>query len=109
MTTNNENKPIEDKPPYTLYYGTTKEKYTEFLLDRKITGSSGKVFLSSYYSAAEKIAKSKKGVPKVVKIDARMMHEDDYKFFLAENKKWFTKEIPVQYILFSKEDYEDEE
>jgi len=40
----------------------------------------------------------RRGKPVILKINARKMCEDGYRFYLSENKVWLTDFVPKEYI-----------
>jgi putative RNA 2'-phosphotransferase len=54
-----------------------------------------------HLSRAEEIAMAvgkRHGEPIVLCIAAKMMHEEEYKFYLSENKVWLVDKVSIKYI-----------
>ena len=84
-------------PPEVLYHGTA-EKYIESVRQQGILSKSRNyVHLSKDVQTAKKVG-SRHGRPVVLKIDAKGMYEEGYKFLLSANGIWQTKQVPVKFI-----------
>ncbi len=84
-------------PPDILYHGTA-EKFLESIKNSGLNrGSRTHVHLSTDYDTAINVGK-RHGKPIVLKIVAKKMNLDGYKFYLSENKVWLTKEVAKEYI-----------
>jgi putative RNA 2'-phosphotransferase len=85
-------------PPDILYHGTT-DKYLESILT---TGLQKQSRQHLHLSATEETARavgSRHGKPVILVINARLMHEAGFCFYLSENNVWLTDAVPVQYII----------
>ena len=89
---------LEEKtPPDVLYHGTA-EKYIESIKQNGIQKRTRRfVHLSITEQAALKVG-SRHGEPIVLKIDAKQMYSDGYKFYLSENGVWLTDNVPFKYV-----------
>ena len=86
----------EETPPDILYHGTA-EKYIESIKQNDIQKRTRQfVHLSITEQAALNVG-SRHGKPIVLKIDAKQMYSDGYKFFLSENGVWLTDNVPFKY------------
>jgi putative RNA 2'-phosphotransferase len=88
-------------PPDILYHGTS----TRFLSSIMKDGLKSMKRQYTHLSQTEKIALTvgkRHGNPIVLRIDAKKMYEEGYKFYLSENKVWLVEEVPVKYIKISK-------
>lgn len=87
----------EKEPPDVLYHGTA----TRFLESiRKLglkAGSRHHVHFSQDISTAIAVGK-RYGTPVVLEIQARRMHQQGFKFLLAENSVWLTKAVPAEFL-----------
>jgi len=92
----------EATPEHALYHGTTMERL------EKIEASGGlkpmsrhHVHLSADQPTAEIVARRWKGEqPCILKIDAKRMIRNGFKFFLSENGVWLTDSVPMEYVNF---------
>ena len=86
-------------PPDILYHGTA----TRFINSIELSGlksmSRLHVHLSKDYETAINVGK-RHGEPIVLEIDAKRMHDDNYKFYLSDNGVYLTEFIPTNYIKF---------
>ncbi len=84
-------------PPEYLYHGTA----TKFVVDIFKQGLKKQnrqhVHLSSDIETATKVG-SRHGFPKVLKILAKNMYDDGYKFYLSENGVYLTDNVPKKYL-----------
>ena len=89
---------IETEPPTILYHGTAA-KYLSSILEKGIEKRSRQyVHLSDTYDTAVNVGK-RHGNPVVIEINAKMMFNDGYKFYLSENKVWLTDYVPIKYLI----------
>lgn len=88
----------ETEPPKLLYHGTVDR----FLPSIKENGlkkmSRLHVHLSEDFRTAERVG-SRRGTPIILKILAKEMFQDGFKFYLSENNVWLTEEVPSKYII----------
>ena len=87
------------KPPEFLYHGTT----TKALEAIEESGAIKKmkrhaVHMQADISKALQSAERWHRTPVVLKINARKMFDDGYKFGVTENEVWCTEEVPTSYI-----------
>ena len=89
--------PVE--PPKYLYHGTA----TRFLSSIKETGLQKRnrhhVHLSLEKATATDVG-GRHGKPIILTIQAQLMHQNGYEFFVSENGVWLTDQIPVEFIDF---------
>lgn len=89
----------EVKPLDILYHGTV-EKYLETI---KIEGlqkmNRQHVHLSKDEETAINVG-MRRGKPIILKIKAKELFEEGFKFYLSENKVWLTEFVPAKYIEF---------
>ena len=84
-------------PPEILYHGTT-ERFVSSIMGNGIKAMTRQyVHLSSTEETAIMVGR-RRGKPFILKINARKMCEDGYKFYLSENKVWLTDFVPKEYI-----------
>ncbi len=87
------------EPPHTLYHGTVA-KYMDSIREKGlIKGSRQHLHLSADIETAKNVGR-RRGVPVILKIEARKMHEAGYKFYLSANNVWLTDRVPTEFIHF---------
>jgi putative RNA 2'-phosphotransferase len=87
------------EPPECLYHGTP-EKFVESIRSGGLLKMSRHaVHLSPDYDTAVKVG-SRRGKPVILKVRAKVMHEDGHQFFLTENSVWYTDRVPPEYLLW---------
>lgn len=87
----------ETTPPEILYHGTG-EKFTASI-DKigLIPKSRLYVHLSSDRETAVNVG-ARHGKPVIYRVQAGIMNEDGYPFYLSANGVWLTKEVPIKYL-----------
>lgn len=87
-------------PPDVLYHGTTAEAYSAILYSGGISKMRRHaVHLQEEEAKAWWSAKRWKKTPVVLKVDARAMAADGFRFGLSDNGVWCVEHVPVEYIL----------
>ncbi|RZJ56112.1 MAG: RNA 2'-phosphotransferase [Flavobacterium sp.] len=82
-----------------LYHGTI-EASIDGIKEKGLQKMSRQhVHLSKDKETAIKVG-SRRGKPIILKVEARRMQEEGFKFYLSENEVWLTDEVPVKYIEF---------
>lgn len=84
-------------PPDVLYHGTA-ERFLESIL---LTGLNKMARQYVHLSLNKKIASEvgrRYGVLRILKINAKRMHEDGVKFFLSENNVYLVGNVETKYI-----------
>lgn len=88
----------EKQPPEFLFHGTA----TRFLASIKekglLPGSRHYVHLSADEQTAVMVGQ-RHGKPVVLKIKALLMHEQGFKFYLAENGVWLTDRVSSDFLI----------
>jgi len=85
-------------PPDILYHGTAKPTIEKIL---KSSGLVAKNRLYVHLSGDTETAKNvgrRHGVPAILIIDAKQMHQDGLDIFISANGVYLTKEVPLKYI-----------
>jgi putative RNA 2'-phosphotransferase len=87
------------EPPEFLYHGTNT-KALEAIEDSGAIKKMKRhaVHMQADINKAWQSAERWHQTPVVLKIDARKMSDDGYKFGVTENEVWCTEEVPVKYI-----------
>lgn len=88
-------KPME--PPEILYHGTATRFLDDILKDGLKAQKRQHVHLSKDVEIATKVGQ-RYGKSVILKIKARLMHEQGFVFYLSENGVWLTDAVPTQYI-----------
>jgi putative RNA 2'-phosphotransferase len=89
---------LENKmPPDILYHGTAIRFLDSIMKDGLKPAGRQYVHLSQTEEIAITVGK-RHGKPVVLYIDTKTMYEENYKFYLSENKVWLVDNVPVKYI-----------
>ena len=89
-------KPME--PPDILYHGTATRFLDDILKDGLKAQQRQHVHLSKDVETATKVGQ-RYGKPVILKIKARLMHEQGFVFYLSDNGVWLTNSVPSIYLL----------
>jgi putative RNA 2'-phosphotransferase len=84
-------------PPHFLYHGTSEDSVKSILKEGLKPQSRNHVHLSSDIETATKVG-MRKGKVKILKILAKKMNFDGYKFYISENGVWLADFVPSKYI-----------
>jgi putative RNA 2'-phosphotransferase len=87
----------KEVPPFTLYHGTVEKFLPLIKKDGLLKMNRNHVHLSQDEATAINVG-GRRGVPVVLKIAAKRMHNEGHAFFLSENGVWLTEHVPVDYI-----------
>lgn len=87
----------EAQPPEFLWHGTGKKYINSICREGLIPKSRLYVHLSSDVQTAISVGQ-RHGEAVLLRIDARKMYQDNYKFYLSKNGVWLTKYVPVPYL-----------
>lgn len=87
----------ESIPPEFLYHGTATRFLESIGKEGLKPGSRHYVHLSENEQTAIEVGK-RYGVPKVLKVLAQRMQQENFTFCLADNGVWLTKSVPVGFI-----------
>ena len=89
---------LEPKDPLpVLYHGTATKNIDSILRDGLKKANRQHVLLSADQETAIKVGQ-RHGKPIILTINAKLMAQDGYKFFLSKNGVWLTDSVPVDYI-----------
>lgn len=93
-----------ERPPRSLYHGTTEENYPKIMKTGLDKVKRLQVHLSDDYDTAYSVGKrySKNKEPLILEIDSAKMNTDGFKFFKSANGVWLTDYIPAKYISIKK-------
>lgn len=84
-------------PPMHLYHGTASKNIESILEDGLVKGNRHHVHLSICHETAVSVG-TRHGSPVVLKVDAKQMSVDGYKFYLSDNNVWLIDHVPAKYI-----------
>jgi putative RNA 2'-phosphotransferase len=87
----------EKVPPEFLYHGTATRFFESIRKEGLLPGERHYVHLSQDVSTATAVGQ-RYGKPVVLKIEARRMHQQGFKFYQAENKVWLTTMVPNEFL-----------
>lgn len=87
----------ETQPPETLWHGTAKKYEYSIFNSGLIPKSRLYVHLSSDVETAVKVG-ARHGEVLLLRVDAKHMYQDGYKFYLSKNGVWLTKHVPREYL-----------
>ncbi len=85
-------------PPEVLYHGTIEKFLPSIRMAGLRKGQRHHVHLSSDEATALRVGQ-RRGLPVILKIQARSMHAEGFVFFLSANDVWLTDHVPSQYIV----------
>ncbi|RKP43272.1 RNA 2'-phosphotransferase [Trinickia fusca] len=88
----------EKEPPEHLYHGTATRFLHSIREEGIKPGARHHVHLSQDRQTAIAVGK-RYGAPSTLKIEALRMHQQGFKFFLAENGVWLADYIPPSFIV----------
>ena len=87
----------EVQPPEFLWHGTAEKYINSICRDGLIPKSRLYVHLSSDTQTATTVGQ-RHGEAVLLRVDARKMYQDGYKFYLSKNGVWLTKHVPISYL-----------
>ena len=88
----------EVMPPDILYHGTATRFLDSIFKKGLIKGNRLYVHLSGDEETAIKVG-SRHGKPYVLKVNAKKMYNDGYKFYLSNNDVWLIDNVPTNYFI----------
>lgn len=90
---------IEKPPPEFLYHGTAMRFVGSIKKQGLLPGERQYVHLSEDERTALAVGQ-RHGKPIVLKIKTLLMHQQGFKYYLADNCVWLTEEIPIEFLSF---------
>lgn len=87
----------EKVPTEFLYHGTAARFLESILKEGLRPGKRNHVHLTQDEQTAVAVGQ-RYGKPVVLKIEALRMHQQGFKFFLAENSVWLTDRVPPEFL-----------
>ena len=88
----------EKEPPEVLYHGTVERFLASIMTEGLHKGRRHHVHLSKDTDTARKVG-ARRGRPVILRVDARTMHQQGFKFFLSTNGVWLTDSVPVAFLM----------
>ncbi|PIT51303.1 RNA 2'-phosphotransferase [Snodgrassella alvi] len=90
---------VEQIPPDFLYHGTATRFIDSIKKQGLVAGSRHYVHLSDNEKTANIVGK-RHGKPVVLKVKALLMHQQGFKFYLADNGVWLTNTVHTNFLIF---------
>jgi len=87
----------ETEPPEILYHGTAQRFAEAIEQQGLLPGSRHYVHLSGDVETAVSVG-SRHGKPLVLEVQAGLMRQQGFVFYLTANKVWLIKEVPPQFL-----------
>lgn len=88
----------EAEPPEYLFHGTPATNIQSIMSSGLCRMSRQHVHLSADEATAMQVGSRRKGDTAILRISAREMWNDGFKFWLSRNNVWLTESVPPQYI-----------
>jgi len=85
------------EPPSVLYHGTATRFVESILVQGLKPQSRQHVHLSLDEATARRVGQ-RHGKPAVLKVDARTMHGEGMRFYVADNGVWLTDHVPARFL-----------
>lgn len=85
------------EPPPVLYHGTATRFVESILLQGLTPQSRQQVHLSLDETTARRVGQ-RHGKPSILLVDARAMHGEGMRFYLADNGVWLTDHVPPRFL-----------
>jgi putative RNA 2'-phosphotransferase len=86
------------EPPAILYHGTATRFVASILVEGLKPKSRQQVHLSLDEATAQRVGE-RHGKPTILKVDALRMHQQGFKFFLADNGVWLIDQVPPEFLV----------
>ncbi|NUF50312.1 RNA 2'-phosphotransferase [Gilliamella sp. ESL0250] len=90
---------VEQVPPEFLYHGTATRFIDSIKKQGLIAGDRHYVHLSINEQTANTVGK-RHGKSIVLKVKALLMHQQGFKFYLADNGVWLTNNVHTDFLIF---------
>lgn len=88
------------QPPEILYHGTAEKSVASILQSGLEKRNRQHVHLSADITTAIKVGQ-RHGKPKIFKVLAQQMFNDNYIFYISDNGVWLTDSVPPKYLLLT--------
>ena len=91
----------EAEPPSVLYHGTGSDVFFSNIQHEGLRPMTRQhVHLSKDVETATNVGRRHSKDVHIIKIDAKRMYADGYKFYLSNNGVWLTAEVPSEYFIY---------
>jgi putative RNA 2'-phosphotransferase len=87
----------EQEPPEVLYHGTVERFLASILAGGLQKGKRHHVHLSMDVETARKVG-ARRGQPVILRVEARKMHNQGFKFFRSANGVWLADSVPAVFL-----------
>ena len=84
-------------PPAVLYHGTSVDRFDNIIATGLHSGTRLHVHMSDDHDTATTVG-SRHGIPVVLFIDSKQMHEDGVPMWISENGVWLADRVESKYI-----------
>jgi putative RNA 2'-phosphotransferase len=88
------------EPPPILFHGTATRFIESILSEGLKPQARQQVHLSANETTARRVGQ-RHGKPVILKVDARRMHAEGFKFYRADNGVWLTDHVPPEFLALS--------
>ena len=88
---------LSTEPPEMLFHGTVNKNLNSIKHHGLVRNKRHHVHLSVDVDTAKKVGQ-RYGQPIILKISAKKMHDDGFKFYKTDNNVWLTEHVPPKYI-----------
>jgi putative RNA 2'-phosphotransferase len=86
-------------PPVALYHGTTRKVWEDIIRTEGLKPMSRHhVHMSADITTALIVSNRRKAENIILKVDAKRMLADGFKFFISENSVWLVDAVPAKYL-----------
>ena len=85
------------EPPPVLYHGTATRFVSSILAEGLKPQSRQQVHRSADETTAHRVGQ-RHGKPAILTVEAALMHDEGFKFFLADNGVWLTDHVPPAFL-----------
>lgn len=86
-------------PPAVLFHGTAEKNLAAIRQTGLLKMNRQHVHLTASEETASKVGQ-RHGKPVILTVQALLMHEKNYTFYVSENNVWLTHQVPVTFINF---------
>jgi len=88
---------LPHEPPSVLYHGTSTRFADAILSEGLKPQARQQVHLSADEATAHRVGQ-RHGKPTILVVEALRMHQQGFRFFLADNGVWLTEHVPPQFL-----------
>lgn len=87
----------QQQPPEFLFHGTTEKNISSILKSGLKKMERHHVHLSADKETAQVVG-ARFGKPVVLTVNAGLMHEQGFSFYISENGVWLTENVPAEFL-----------